>query len=128
MNRSLPWGWIALAGFLLLLPGPAGRLLLDLIGGLTLTLLLLPLLAGGAALIGWQVLRSRLQVCSACGISSFDRDVCPACGTSRAAGSASAPDGSVFGVGGRDEVDARSATITVDAVDVKPSSPSAPKP
>ena len=41
MNRSLPWGWIALAAFLLLLPGPAGRLLLDLIGGLTLTLLLL---------------------------------------------------------------------------------------
>jgi hypothetical protein len=128
MNRSLPWGWIALAGFLLLLPGPAGRLLLDLIGGLTLTLLLLPLLAGGAALIGWQVLRSRLQVCPACGISSFDRDVCPACGTSRAAGSASGAAGSVFDVGGPDELDARSATITVDAVDVKPSSPSAPKP
>lgn len=127
MNRSLPWGWIALAAFLLLLPGPAGRLLLDLIGGLTLTLLLLPLLAGGAALIGWQVLRSRLQVCSACGISSFDRDVCPACGTPRAAGAASTPDGSVFGMGGREEVDARSATITVDAVDVNPSAPSAPK-
>jgi ribosomal protein L32 len=128
MSRSLPWGWIALAAFLLLLPGPAGRLLLDLIGGLTLTLLLLPLLAGGAALIGWQVLRSRLQVCTACGIASLDRNVCPACGTSRAAGEASAPDASVFGVGGLDEVDARSATITVDAVDVKPSPPSAPKP
>lgn len=127
MNRSLPWGWIALAAFVLLLPGPAGRLLLDVLGGLTLTLLFLPLLAGGAVLIGWQVLRSRLQVCPACGISSFDRDGCPACGTPRAASSDSAQDATIFGVGRRDEVDPRSATITVDAVDVKPSSPADPK-
>ena len=44
MRRDLPWFWIGLAGLLLLLPGPVGRVLLDLIGGLTLTILLLPLL------------------------------------------------------------------------------------
>lgn len=109
MNRSLPWGWIGLAALLLILPGPAGRLLLDLLGGLTLTLLLLTLLAGAAGLIAWQVIRRRLRTCPACGVSSLGTPQCPACGT-------------VFpddpGTVGDTEVDARSATITVDAIDV----------
>ena len=109
MNRSLPWGWIGLAALLLLLPGPAGRLLLDLLGGLTITLLLLPLLAGAAGVVGWQLIRRRLRTCPACGVSSLASDQCPACGTvfSESDGSAASR-----------EVDARSATITVDAVDV----------
>lgn len=109
MNRSLPWGWILLAGFLLLLPGPAGRLVLDLLGGLTLTLVLLPLLLGAGALIGWRLLSRRLVACPACGVTSIGMDQCPACGTPFA----------VSGPGDREmEVDARSATITVDAVAV----------
>ena len=82
MNRSLPWGWILLAGLLLLIPGPAGRLLLDILGGLTLTLLLLPLLLGAAALIGWRLLSRRLVTCSACGAPSIGMSQCPSCGAS----------------------------------------------
>jgi hypothetical protein len=109
MNRSLPWGWILLAGLLLLIPGPAGRLLLDILGGLTLTLLLLPLFLGAAALIGWRLLSRRLVTCSACGAPSIGMSQCPSCGASMSASGASNVDG---------DVDASSATITVDAVAV----------
>ena len=109
MKRSLPWGWILLAGLLLLIPGPAGRLLLDLLGGLTLTLLLLPLLLGAAALIGWRLLSRRLVTCPACGAPSIGMSQCPSCGAPL-----SGP-----GIADLDrDVDASSATITVDAVAV----------
>ena len=110
MKTTLPWGWIALAAFLLLLPGAAARLLLDLLGGVTLLLVLLPLLAGGAALIGWQVLRSRLRTCSACGFSSLGTSVCPACGSPFEGGQDAS---------GQDvPLDASTATITVEATPV----------
>lgn len=122
MTRSLPWFWIGLAGLLLLLPGPAGRLLLDLIGGLTLTLLLLPLLAGGAALIGWQLLRRRLRSCPACGFTSLASEACPSCGerfeSPGSSGGSTGPFGS--GAGRVDpDIDPRTATINVQAVDVR---------
>jgi hypothetical protein len=116
MQRSIPWFWILLALALLLLPGPAGRLFLDLLGGITLTLLALPLLAGGAALIGWQVLKRRLRTCSSCGASSFGSALCPACGTPFP-DSGSAPPWPGGGGGGR-ELDPRNVTINVDAVEV----------
>jgi hypothetical protein len=110
MNRSLPWGWIALAALLLLLPSPLGRVLLDLLGGLTLLLLLLPLLAGAAGFVGWQLLRRRLRSCQVCGTTSLGMDTCPACG---------APLGNESTPGAVPELDARSATITVEAQAVR---------
>ena len=80
-QRPIPWLWIAIGALMLLAPGPAGRLLIDLLGGITLTLLLLPLLLGGAGWIGWQILRRRLRTCEACGFSNLGGAVCPACGT-----------------------------------------------
>lgn len=117
MQRQIPWVWIFAAFALLLLPTPAGRVLLDLIGGLTLLLLLLPLLLGGAAFIGWQILRRRLRTCEVCGTSSIGSDRCPACGAPfTATSSASAPP---FSPGRTSqEVDASDVTITVDAVEV----------
>ena len=82
MKPTIPWFWILIPAALLLLPGPAGRLLLDLLGGLTLTILLLPLLAGAAGLVVWQVLKRRLTTCPACGFVSTGLDQCPACGAS----------------------------------------------
>lgn len=69
-------------GLLLLLPMGAGRVLLDLVGGLMLALLLLPALLAGLGWLGWKVLQSRMKSCSACGAVSFgDTLQCSVCGT-----------------------------------------------
>ncbi len=123
MEGRIPWLWIGVAVALLLIPTSAGRVLLDVIGGLTLLLLLLPLLAGGVALIGWQLVRRRLRTCPGCGFTSLGTDVCPACGssfsTAETTGSPSGPDApSFWGAGEREEIDARDVTINVEAVDL----------
>ncbi|MEB3317765.1 MAG: hypothetical protein VKO39_06455 [Cyanobacteriota bacterium] len=81
-RSSFPWFWLVLAAIILLLPGTAGRLLLDVLGGVTLLILLLPLLAVGAGFLAWQAFRSRLMTCEACGTTSFGSTLCPACGAS----------------------------------------------
>jgi hypothetical protein len=115
MSRPLPWFWIALAAVLLLLPMPVGRFLLDLLGGLTLTLLLLPLLAGAAAWIGWQILRSRLRPCPVCGVTSLSTDSCPACGASMQGVGVDAPGYT----NATAEIDVSQVTINVEAVEVE---------
>ena len=83
-QRGFPWLWVLLLGLLLLAPSPAGRLLLDVVGGITLTLFLLPVLLGGAGLLAWTLLQRRLRPCPACGFRSLDTEQseqCPACGT-----------------------------------------------
>ncbi|MEB3199895.1 MAG: hypothetical protein VKK62_05140 [Synechococcaceae cyanobacterium] len=84
MNRPVVWIWLLLGLIVLMLPGPAGRLLLDLLGGITLLLLLAPLVLAGLGLLAWRVLSSRLRTCPSCGLTSFRSDpaVCPACGWS----------------------------------------------
>ncbi|MFM7675491.1 MAG: hypothetical protein ACKO5F_07870 [Synechococcus sp.] len=82
MNRPFPWIWVFILGLLLLAPSPAGRVLLDVLGGLTLGILLLPVLAAGGIWVAWQVLKRRLTVCPACGTASLSQDICPACGAS----------------------------------------------
>jgi rRNA maturation protein Nop10 len=113
MQRQIPWPWILLALVLLLAPGPAGRFLLDLLGGLTLLLLLLPLLVGAAGLVGWQLLRRRLRTCSACGFTSLGTEVCPACGTPFAA-----PSDVSTNSRSSPEMPASEVTIDVDVVEV----------
>jgi hypothetical protein len=110
-RTSLAWGWILLPLLILLLPGPARALLIDILGGITLTLLLLPLLAGGAAFLGWQLLRRRLRTCAVCGFSSLGSSVCPACG-------APFEEGAAHGMDGLAAADPRDVTINVEAVDV----------
>ncbi len=123
MRSSPPlWPWLLLPLVVLLLPGEARRLLLDLLGGITLALLLLPLLGAGLAFLAWRLLRSRLRTCGACGLSSLGGgDVCPACGTPYAT------DGAPEALS-----DARHATINVEAVDVsddpKSGTPGQPSP
>jgi hypothetical protein len=123
----MPWLWLLLA-LLLLLPGSFGRVLVDLIGGLTLTLLLLALVLGGAGLVAWQGLRSRLRACPSCGTLSFGQPVCPACGTLLDT-DPSPPDSAPRDPGsparwrwghGEAEIDPRTVTINVEAVDVGP--------
>lgn len=125
MERRIPWLWIGVAAALLLVPTSAGRVLLDVIGGLTLTLLFLPLLLTGVGLIGWQLLRRRLRACPACGFTSLAREACPACGNvfdgaELPGSSAHPPSGQMFwGSGPEREIDARDVTINVDAIDLE---------
>ena len=73
--------WIAVV-LLLLVPTAAGRLLLDLAGGLLLTLLALPLILSGLGWIGWKLLQSRMVTCTACGATGLKGSaVCAVCGT-----------------------------------------------
>jgi hypothetical protein len=113
MQRSVPWFWILLVLLLLLAPTAAGRVLLDLLGGLTLLALLVPLLLGGAGLLAWQMLRRRLRTCEVCGLSSLAQEVCPACGTAYAS---DVPSESPF-TGRRDgEIDPSQLTIDVEVI------------
>ena len=81
MNRPPLFVLIAI-GLLLLLPAGAGRVLLDLAGGLLIVLFVLPVLFGGLGWVGWKVLQSRMQSCSACGAVGLGSNLqCSACGT-----------------------------------------------
>ncbi len=127
MERRIPWLWIGVAAALLLVPTSAGRILLDVIGGLTLTLLFLPLLLAGVGVIGWQVLRRRLRTCPACGFTSLGSETCPACGSAFDAvdppgsGPSATPGAFFWGAQPEREIDARDVTINVDAVDLEAS-------
>ena len=109
MERKIPWVWIVLGGLLLLAPGTFGRLFLDLAEGLTLTVVVLPLILGIGGFVGWQLLQRRLKPCPACGFVSSGLEACPACGASLANGSGpSSP---------AEFIDASTATIDVEVVD-----------
>jgi len=118
MQTRISWWWWLVLALLLLAPGPAGRLVLDVVGGLSLLVILLPMLLGGGAWIAWQVIQRRLRTCPACGFRSLGTDVCPACGTLFTAepgvGQASGPtvpqSGPTF--------DARDVTVDVSATDL----------
>jgi len=115
-RNSFPWLWVALAAVLLLLPGPAGRLLLDLIGGVTLLVLLLPLLAAGAGILAWQAFRRRLVTCGTCGMTNFGTPLCPACGSPLAQDGQ--PNGPSRVARDLDALAAGQVTIDVESVDV----------
>ena len=82
MNRPPTVLWLAIL-LILLLPTAAGRVLLDVVGGVALVVLTAPLVLGGLGWVAWKVMQSRLVTCPACGTASV-RGVpaCPACGTS----------------------------------------------
>jgi hypothetical protein len=113
MRRTFPlWPWLLLPLLVLLLPAGARGLLIDVLGGITLALLLLPLIGGGLAFVAWRLLSRRLHTCSACGLSNLGGgSVCPACGTPYS--TEASTDAPFQGLS-----DARNATINVEAVDV----------
>ena len=115
MGRVSPLIW--LLALLLLLPTAVGRAVIDVIGGLALIVLALPLLLGGLGWIGWKLIQSRMQVCPACGAASLQRSpVCPVCGTVMPDSSASAVRNSADDVV---STPASSATIDIIAEDVE---------
>ena len=112
MNRPPAVLWIGVV-LLLLLPTAAGRLLLDLAGGVLLALLVLPLILSGLGWIGWKLLQSRMISCTACGATGLKgAEACAVCGTpfASAAGSPASATAS--------SVPASDLTIDVVAQDV----------
>ena len=102
---------------LLLLPTAAGRVLLDLAGGLLITLLALPVVLGGLGWIGWKVLQSRVRTCEACGLSTMTTDAqCPACGSPLPARTSGASKEKAVD----DSLPASDVTIDIKAEDVDP--------
>lgn len=80
MRSPIPLVWIAVLA-LLLLPTAAGRVLLDVAGGLILVVLALPVILGGVGWIGWKLLQSRMRTYPACGTVSFaTAGSCQMCG------------------------------------------------
>ncbi len=115
MGRLSPLIW--LAALLLLLPTPVGRALIDVLGGLALVLLALPLILGGLGWIGWKVLQSRMQVCPSCGAASFQSaPVCAVCGSAFSTAGDPNAASTQFEV---DSTPASSVTIDVTAEDVE---------
>ena len=81
MTRSSPLLWLALL-FLLLLPTAAGRVLVDIAGGLMLVAVLIPLLITGFGWIGWKILQSKMVTCEVCGVRTFQNNGnCSFCGS-----------------------------------------------
>ena len=112
MNRPPALLWLLL--LLLLLPTAAGRVLLDLAGGVVLVLIALPLLLTGVGWIGWKILQSRLITCPACGSASLGQSSqCGVCGASLQTG----PSGADTAAQAGSSVPASEVTIDVTAQD-----------
>jgi len=112
MTRLPPLLWFGLIA-IFLLPTAAGRFMIDLAGGLVITLLAIPLLLTGVGWIGWRILQSRLIKCEFCGASLIQNSnsiICPACGSNLSSTKASKPEID-------NSVPASSATIDITAKD-----------
>ena len=107
MQRRSLWLLIGALAALILLPGPTLRLLFGLLRGLSLLLLLPPLLAGVAGVAGWlwwRRLQTQIKQCPSCGIITVNASTCPACGYSFAE--------STLGSGGKhDPIDVQAETL-----------------
>ena len=108
MQRPSAFLWLAIA-LLILLPTTAGRFLLDLVGGLMVVTLLVPVLLGIAAWIGWKKLKADMVTCQACGMTTFAKtSQCPVCGSS-----------SLSGLDGNNASDQNSSPASAATIDVK---------
>ena len=81
MNKPSSLIWMVFI-LLLLVPTPAGKLIIDLAGGIFLIITITPLILGGIGWFAWKRIQSKIQTCEVCG-SSFlnDQMNCPICGT-----------------------------------------------
>ncbi len=82
MNRS-SWIFSLAILLLLLIPTPAGKLIINLAGGLLFISFLIPIILTGLGWFGWKLLKSKINNCKVCGASySKELSQCPLCGSS----------------------------------------------
>ena len=81
MNKPSSLIWMVFI-LLLIAPSPAGKIILDLAGGIFLIITIIPLILGGVAWFSWKKIQSKVQTCEACGSSFLNNQlICPVCGT-----------------------------------------------
>jgi len=81
MNKPSSLIWMVFI-LLVILPTPAGKFIIDLAGGIFLFITIIPLILGGIGWFAWKRIKSKVQICEACG-STFinNKMICPTCGT-----------------------------------------------
>ena len=107
MQRSPSLLWIVLI-LIVILPSAAGRILIDIAGGLLVLSIILPIILGGAGWLGWKYLKTKMVGCEACGINTFgNNDKCGICGANLKVKERNLDDG----------LDASAATIDIKVED-----------
>tara|TARA_Y100001968_G_scaffold87217_1_gene78199 strand:- start:676 stop:1005 length:330 start_codon:yes stop_codon:yes gene_type:complete len=80
MNKPSLLVWMVLI-VLFILPTPAGKLIIDLAGGVFLIITLIPFLLGGIGWFTWKRIQSKIQTCETCGSTFINSQmICPICG------------------------------------------------
>ena len=81
MNKPSSLIWMVLI-LLIILPTPAGKVIIDLVSGIFLIITIIPLILGGIGWFAWKRIQSQLQTCEACGSTFLNSQmICPICGT-----------------------------------------------
>ena len=80
MNKPSTLIWMVFI-LLLIVPTPAGKLIIDLAGGIFLIITIIPLILGGVGWFAWKRIKSKIQTCASCGSSFINtQTICPICG------------------------------------------------
>ena len=81
MNKPSSLIWMVFI-LLLVFPTPAGKFIIDFVGGIFLIIILIPLILGGVGWFAWQRIQAKVQKCESCGSSFLSSQIiCPICGT-----------------------------------------------
>lgn len=121
MQRSVPWFWLIALALLLVAPGLTARLFVDVLEGVTLLLVLGPLVLAGGGFLAWQWAKRRMTICPVCATPSFAALQCPACGASLVAETSAAGAWSTSVVGAQAEQAASDAVVDVQVSEVRDS-------
>ena len=79
MNKPSALLWMVFILFFIL-PTPAGKFIIDLVGGIFLLITLIPLILGAVVWIAWKKIQSKVQTCEFCGSNFLDSQIiCPIC-------------------------------------------------
>ena len=83
MNKPSSLIWMVFI-LLLILPTPAGKFIIDLVGSIFLIITIIPLILGGVGWFAWQRIQSKVETCEACGSSFINSQIfCPICGANK---------------------------------------------
>ena len=94
---------------LLILPTPAGKLILDLAGGIFLLIAVIPFVLGGIGWLAWKKIQANINICQSCGANYLNNTfVCPVCGES-----------TQNTKNGLENIPASAATIDIKSEDIK---------